>query len=227
MGSQRVRHDWAIQHSTAQACVYSWILIFPNVFLGNLHNLKRSLAVSSLEHSHQKIQDFSLLCFCCCLFAKTCPTLCNPMDCSPSVSSVHGISQARILEWVAISFSRGSSQPRGQTHVSCLAGRFFTTEPPGKPLSRIKEESNNHCYAKHVYDFQHVGWQVKMSHSNAGCLMGVLLPLHLGSICFLQVWQRGSKKKPMNVKVEAAGLPHEFLVLALWSVILLCKSKEF
>ena len=70
-----------------------------------------------------------------------------------------------------------------------------------------------------------------MSHSNAGicagCLMGVLLPLHLGSICFLQVWQQGSKKKPMNVKVEAAGLPHEFLVLALWSVILVCKAKNF
>ena len=45
----------------------------------------------------------------CCLLAWLCPTLCNPMDCSPPSSSVHGISQARILEWVAISFSRGSS----------------------------------------------------------------------------------------------------------------------
>ena len=55
------------------------------------------------------------------------------MDCSPSGSSVHGISQARTLEWIAISFSRGSSRPRGQTHISCTAGRFFTTEPPGNP----------------------------------------------------------------------------------------------
>ena len=47
-------------------------------------------------------------------------------DCSPPGSSVHEISQARILEWVAISFSRGSSQPRDQTWVSCIAGRFFT-----------------------------------------------------------------------------------------------------
>ena len=54
------------------------------------------------------------------LVAKLCPTLCDPMDCSPPASSVHGISQARILEWVAISFSRGSSQPRDQTHVSCI-----------------------------------------------------------------------------------------------------------
>ena len=67
------------------------------------------------------------------LFAPLCPTLCNPMDCSPPGSSVHGILQARILEWVAIPFSwvaipfsRGSSQPRDQTRVSCVAGRFFT-----------------------------------------------------------------------------------------------------
>ena len=74
------------------------------------------------------IYDHILLLSC-----KLCLTLCNPMDCSPPGSSVHGISQARILEWVAISFSRESSQPRNQTHVSCLADRFFTTEPPGKP----------------------------------------------------------------------------------------------
>ena len=48
------------------------------------------------------------------------------MDCSPPGSSVHGILQARILEWVTIPFSRDSSQPRDQTHVSCIAGRFFT-----------------------------------------------------------------------------------------------------
>ena len=52
--------------------------------------------------------------------------LCNPTDCSPPGSSVHGILQARILAWVAIPFSRGSSQPRDWTQVSCIAGRFFT-----------------------------------------------------------------------------------------------------
>ena len=58
---------------------------------------------------------------------------CNALVCSPLGSSVHGISQARILEWVTISFSRGSSQPSGQTCVSFLTGSFFTTEQPGKP----------------------------------------------------------------------------------------------
>ena len=57
---------------------------------------------------------------------------CNPRDCSLPGSSVQGISQGGILEWVAIFFSRGFSWPRDCTHVSCLAGGFFTTESPGK-----------------------------------------------------------------------------------------------
>ena len=52
-------------------------------------------------------------------------------------SSVHSISQARILEWVAISFSRGSFQPKDRTNVSCLAGEFFTTEPPGSSVQLL------------------------------------------------------------------------------------------
>ena len=58
--------------------------------------------------------------------AQLCPTLCNLMDCSLPGSSVHGIFQARILEWVAISFSRRSSQPRDWTRVSRIVGRRFT-----------------------------------------------------------------------------------------------------
>ena len=59
------------------------------------------------------------------LVSKSCPTLCNPMDYSPPGSSVHGIFQARILESVVISFSRGSSPPRDWTWVSCIAGEKF------------------------------------------------------------------------------------------------------
>ena len=58
---------------------------------------------------------------------------CDPVDCSPPGSSVHGISQARTLEWAAISSSRGPSWPREQNCVSCAAGRSFTTEPWGSP----------------------------------------------------------------------------------------------
>ena len=63
----------------------------------------------------------------CVLSPQLCLTLCDPMDCSAPGSSVHGILQARTLEWVAISFSRGSSQPRDQTHVFCVSciGRWI------------------------------------------------------------------------------------------------------
>ena len=73
----------------------------------------------------------------CVLSCSSCLTLCDPMDCSLPGSSVNEISQARILEWIAIFFSRGSSQPRDRTRisgVSCLIGGFFTSEPLG-PLS--------------------------------------------------------------------------------------------
>ena len=91
---------------------------------------------------------FNSIYFCCCCFSQPttcqhlktgkwsevkwsevtqlCPTLCDPMDYSLSGSSVHGIFQARVLEWIAISFSRGSSQPRNRTWVSHIAGRCFT-----------------------------------------------------------------------------------------------------
>ena len=65
--------------------------------------------------------------------AQSCPTLCNPMDCNPPSSSIHGVLQARILEWVAISFSRGSFRPRDRTQVSRIAGRRF-----GKDKANVK-----------------------------------------------------------------------------------------
>ena len=72
---------------------------------------------------------------CCrsCLVVQLCLTLCDPVNCSPPGSSVRGIFQATMLEWIAISFSRGSSWPRNQTPV-----RFFTTEPPREaPLTKL------------------------------------------------------------------------------------------
>ena len=59
------------------------------------------------------------------------------MECSPPGSFVHGISQARILEWAAIPFPRESSQPRDQTQVSCIAGRFFTVWVTNKALDTL------------------------------------------------------------------------------------------
>ena len=72
--------------------------------------------------------------YSCCLVAKH---FWDPMDCSPPGSSEHGISQARILEWVAISFSRGSSWSRDWNCVSCIASGFFAAEPWGKPRTTM------------------------------------------------------------------------------------------
>ena len=81
------------------------------------------------------------------LVAQSCQTLCNPMDCSPPGSSVHWILQARILEQLAILFSRGSSWPRDQTGVFCLAGNSLLAEPAsGKhcsPLLFTRQSSKN------------------------------------------------------------------------------------
>ena len=65
-------------------------------------------------------------------------TLCSTLDYGPPGSSVHEILQAKILEWIATSSSRGSSQPRDQTHISRIASGFSTTEPLGKPRRILK-----------------------------------------------------------------------------------------
>ena len=83
--------------------------------------------------------------------AQSCPTLCNPVDCSPQgSSSVHGIFQARVLEWIAIFFSQGSSWPRNWTQVSHIAGRSLPSEPPGNPkwrwLHSIKHYLHTHTH---------------------------------------------------------------------------------
>ena len=85
---------------------------------------------------------YACVCVCVCVYIYiacvlshfTTVALCNYMDCSPPGSSVSGILQARILEWVAIPSSRRSSRPRDQTHVFCITGGFFTAEPEGMPL---------------------------------------------------------------------------------------------
>ena len=75
------------------------------------------------------VENIYFIIDCCsvlCLVTQSCPTLCNPMDCSLPGSSVRGILQARILEWVAMPSSRGSSQPWDKSQVSHIASGFFT-----------------------------------------------------------------------------------------------------
>ena len=82
----------------------------------------------TFDDSHKKVS-----------VAQSFPTLCNPMDYSPPGFSVHGILQARILEWVAIPICSSSSQLRDRTLVSCIASRFLTSEPPVKSSHKKKD----------------------------------------------------------------------------------------
>ena len=134
-----------------------WVWILPQC-LSSLLTLKKWVNISSLrfysyqlkikliylvgllwekknEKSMQNIFPVPRSIYVCVSVAQLCPTICDPMDCSPSGSSVHGIPQARILEWIAIPFSRGISQPRDRTKVSCITGRFFTVWATGKSYS--------------------------------------------------------------------------------------------
>ena len=83
--------------------------------------------IQLVESPEAEPMDMEGRLYSCCMCDQSWPALCNPMDYSPSGSSVHGTSQARILEWVVIPFSRGSSQPRDRTllHISCIGRQIL------------------------------------------------------------------------------------------------------
>ena len=120
---------------------------------------------------------------------QSCRTLCDPMDCSPSGSSVHGIFQARILEWVAISFFRGSFQPRNLTQVSCIAGRLLTIWATMEVAWGFLRE-----WLKKIIPFPwHQGWEYYLPH------------FHIIEIPSLQ-----------TLKLEANKLFFFYLLVSLW-----------
>ena len=82
-----------------------------------------------------------------------CSTLCDPMDCNPPGSAVQRISQARILEWVAFSFSRFNLQSRDWTWVFCIAGRFFTIWVTREAQNKLRE-LQNHGLLKHIRELR-------------------------------------------------------------------------
>ena len=113
---------------------------------------------------------------------QSCPILCDPRDCSPPGSSVHGILQARILEWVAMPSSRGSSQPRDQTHVSsslALAGSSLPLAPPGKPINAF----TSHKQRRTCLVF-HSSHEFHLSDKFSSIQYGLLLHLQCTSAIF-------------------------------------------
>ena len=95
-----------------------------------------------LSWTHKMGAFYWVQVICCCLIAKSCQTLCDPIGYSPPGSSLHGIHQARILEWVAIiPFSRGSSWLGSNLCLLCWADRFFTAEPLSTSKMLTKKEN--------------------------------------------------------------------------------------
>ena len=147
------------------------------------------------------------------------------MDCSPPGSSVHGILQARILEWVAIPSSRGSSQPRDWTLVSGIAGRFFTIwatretplpwGPPhslDQPQNTYKHKQVFHIYQKkplRVYFWQYTLLPVKYGHS---CL-GQARPL---AFSFTDINSNPLPSKPLGKKLRRLCYPWSYGECLLW-----------
>ena len=113
--------EWAHTHTCV--CVYAYISMFLYLYIYSCMGV-------------------------CRLLSQSCPTLCNPMGCSPPGSFVHEILQTRKLEWVAILFSMRSPQSRHQTWVFCIAGRFFT--------NWATEEAHICEHSQHSYTFSYL-----------------------------------------------------------------------
>ena len=147
MGSWRIRHNWVTKHTYTHILnIYSELLcdsawgsqrdkctvMFTEALFSiakrwkqpkcPFRGMDKQSMVLSIQGLRMNTEDLVKQ----VLAAQLCPTLWDPVDCSPPGSSVHEILQVRILEWDVIPFSRGSSQPRDRTQVSCIAGRFFT-----------------------------------------------------------------------------------------------------
>ena len=118
-------HWWRLQ------CIISWLFW---LWIMAVTWLYLPLTFSRLDWRNVQICSWAVKWSC----SQSCPTLCDPIDCSVPGSSVHGIFQATVLEWIAISFSRGSSQPRAWTQVSRIVDRRFTVWATKEVLSLVK-----------------------------------------------------------------------------------------
>ena len=160
--------------------LYNWITL---LYTWNVINLLLQLKKKKLRFSNfEELVKNEIYCknkyslkniYALCVHAKTlqlCPALCDPMDCSLPNSSVRGILQARILEWIAISFSRGSSWPRDWTMVSCIAGRLFTTWATRETREWIAGHSSKAETCWNMFALQHLqAWVTNMGPAADSC----------------------------------------------------------
>ena len=131
---------------------------------------------------------------------QSCQTLCNPLG-----YRVHGIIQARILEWAAFHFSRGSSQPRDWTQVSHIAGGFFTTESQGKPLYKLRKGDNESISSLHDADVI-PAWLLNMSNIRLNFLHNI-----------------GNTNQNSNIKFSILGKIQKIIHVLFAYVFILCR----
>ena len=145
-----MEYNSALWRKETPSCVVPWM---------NLEDIKLN------EISHSQKDKYCMIPFIWKwkLVTKWCPALSNPKDYSPPGSSVHGNFQARILKWVAISYSRGSSWPRNWTPVSCIAGRFFIVSAMiyvnSQTGSGIYQGLGGRADASWMWNFTSVRWK--------------------------------------------------------------------
>ena len=143
-----------------------------------------------------------------------------PMDCSPPGSPVHGISQARILRWVAISFSKGSSQPRDQTHISCI-GRQIPLSHQGSPNQKVKFGKASRTEKDQSSEFHHstvtmgLKWEENPWITHARCLNEE----NQGNPKDDREGNRASNRFQENQKCTKNYIPRQILIM--------CKDKRF
>ena len=137
----------------------------------------------------------------------------RPMVCSPPGSTVHGILQARILEWVAMTSSRGSYWPRDWTFISCIAGGFFTPKPPGKPTSRVHFFSPSDMVMDQGWtpgSFDPGWWKVLVSElAILGCNPGFIFALLTHLVSSLCTWPHS---RPISSSKEGRTHPASYLL---------------
>ena len=150
-------------------------------------------------------------CMCVCSVTKSCPVLCDPMDCSPLGSSAHGIFQARILAWIAISYFTGSSQFRDWTQVSCIGRWIIYHIATGEALC---EPHARHLHLSH----REQGPGICHFQSSPGCSAAQVKNLH--SILFVSYFIEKLKQPEDNPhRLPAAYLLHftyTVFLLVLW-----------
>ena len=158
------------------------------------------------------------------LVAQSCPTLCDPMSCSLPGSSVHGILQARILEWVAFPFSRGSSQAKDWTQVSWIAGRSFTVWATREAPHLINEERILKFHHRHSTTFNQSSdsdcgrhWLPMSPKSRGACASGWRYTSPVG--CFLPKTEPQSSDTPTQYWLPG-GIKHSECGQAKWECAL-------